>query len=273
MSPFFSVCIPAFNAGKYLSATIDSVLAQTFTDFEIVVLDNASTDNTKTVISSYDDSRIRVETNSVTVPAHENWTRAVRLARGEWVKLLCADDLLKPKALQNINADLLMHKDALVHVGIRDVIDQSGKLVKSAKEQFGNGSLLNLDDVVNRVLSSGTNPLGESMCLTWKKSLTEIVGPFSGHWKYFIDLDYWLRLSRLSKIYYTTEVIGSFRVSPSSWTKSIGFGSIREAREFFLGHEDFKVRARFLRYRALVQATLRTVARQGFLALALRKDQ
>jgi hypothetical protein len=73
--------------------------------------------------------------------------------------------------------------------------------------------------------------------------------------------------------YYTTEVIGSFRVSPSSWTKSIGFGSIREAREFFLGHEDFKVRARFLRYRALFQATLRTVARQGFLALALRKDQ
>lgn len=68
-----------------------------------------------------------------------------------------------------------------------------------------------------------------------EKSLTEIVGPFSRHWKYFIDLDYWLRLSRLSEIYYTTEVIGSFRVSPSSWTKSIGFGSIREAREFFWG--------------------------------------
>ena len=271
MSPFFSVCVPAFNAGKYLSATIDSVLAQTFTDFEIVVLDNASTDNTKTVISSYDDPRIRVETNSETVPAHENWTRAVRLARGEWVKLLCADDLLKPNALQVINRDLLMHEEALVHAGIRDVIDESGNLVKSAKAQYENGSLLNLDDIVSRVLSSGTNPLGESMCLTWKRNLTEIVGPFSGDWKYFIDLDYWLRLTKSSQVYYTSEVLGSFRVSRGSWTSSIGFRTTQEAKEFFFTRDEFFTVSKLVKCRAVIQAALRTIARQVFLSLVLRK--
>ena len=271
MSPYFSVCIPAFNAGKYLSTTIDSVLNQTFTDFEIVILDNASTDNSKTVISSYADSRIRLETNLETVPAHENWTRAVGLARGEWVKLLCADDLLKPNALQEIREDLLMHEEVLVHAGIRDVIDESGNLVKSAKAQFENGSLLNLDDVVSRVLSSGTNPLAESMCLTWKRNLTEIVGPFSEQWRYFIDLEYWLRLNKTSQIYYTTEVLGSFRVSRGSWTSSIGFRTIQEAIDFFFTREEFSTVSKLVKYRAVAQAASRTIARQVFLSLVLRK--
>lgn len=271
MSPFFSICIPAYNAGTFISATIESVLSQSFEDFEVVILDNASTDQTSSLISRYSDSRIRIVTNTETVPAHENWTRTVGLARGTWVKLLCADDLLKPGALQKISDDLLLHPEVMIHAGLRDVIDETGKVVKSAKAQYSNGALLYLDDIVGKVLGTGTNPLCESVCLTWKSSLTEQVGPFSDQWKYFIDLDYWLRLSKMTAIFYSSEILGSFRVSPGSWTSSIGFKTTREAKEFFMNREEFSSRSTLVRYRAVMQAGLRTIARQLFLSLVLRK--
>ena len=273
MVPFFSVCIPAYNAGKFLSATIESVLAQTFTDFEIVILDNASTDNTKAVLALYVDPRIQVVTNSQNVPAHENWTRTIGLARGEWVKLLCADDLLKPSALRQIHDDLSEHSEVMVHAGVSDVINESGNLVKAGKAQYNGGSLISLDDLVSRILSSGTNPLGESMCLTWKRSLIEQVGPFSEHWKYFIDLDYWLRLAKTSKIYYTSEVLGSFRVSRGSWTSSIGYRTTQEAREFLFTRDEFSSCSKIVKYRATTLAVTRTIARQVFLSFVLRKER
>jgi glycosyltransferase involved in cell wall biosynthesis len=273
MAPFFSVCIPAYNAGKFLSKTIDSVLAQTYTDFEIVILDNASTDNTKAVLALYVDSRIQLVTNSQNVPAHENWTRTIGLARGEWVKLLCADDLLKPSALQQIHDDLLEHSEVMVHAGVRDVINESGNLVKAGKNQYNDGSLISLDDLVSGILSSGTNPLGESMCLTWKRSLIEQVGPFSEHWKYFIDLDYWLRLAKKSKIYYTSEVLGSFRVSRGSWTSSIGYRTTQEAKDFLFTRDEFSSCSKIVKYRATTLAVIRTIARQVFLSFVLRKER
>lgn len=271
MSPFFSICIPAYNAGRFLPATIESVLSQSFRDFEIVIVDNASTDNTALLISTYLDDRIRVVTNSVTVPAHENWTRTIGLAKGEWTKIVCADDLLKSNALQVIYNDLTRHPGVSVHAGVRDVIDESGILVKSAKARYSNGALLDLTDLVNGILHTGGNPLGEPICLTWSSSLSGQVGPFSEKWKYFIDLDYWLRLSKRSPIYYSSEVVGSFRVSSGSWTSSIGFGTFNEAQRFFFSHDEFKSRSMHVKYRAITKAGLRTLARQLFLLFILRR--
>lgn len=273
MNPEFSICIPAYNAGNFISATVESVLAQTFRDYEIVILDNASTDNTKVLLERYSDNRIRIITNSETLPAHENWTQVISLARGKWIKLLCADDLLRPDALANIYEDLQNNPNVLVHAGLRDVIDDFGYQVKAAKVVFRDGAHLNMNDLVNAVLKSGTNPLGEPVCLTWNKCLNDRVGPFSDRWKYFIDLDFWLRLSKETLIYYSSEVIGSFRVSSGSWTSSIGFRTSREAKLFFFSREEFQDKSIFLKSRAVLMAFLRTFARQLFLLVILRKNR
>jgi glycosyltransferase involved in cell wall biosynthesis len=271
VSPFFSICIPAYNASRFLSATIESILSQSFRDFEIVIVNNGSTDNTAMLISTFLDDRIRVVTNLETVPAHENWTRTIGLAKGDWLKIVCADDLLRPNALQVIHDDLMGHPEVSIHAGIRDVIDESGILVKSAKAQFSNGALLELVDLVNGILNTGTNPLGEPLCLTWSSSLSGQVGSFSGNWKYFIDLDYWLRLSKRSPIFYSSEVVGSFRVSRGSWTSSIGFRTINEAQRFFFSRDEFKSCSIHVKYRAVAKAGLRTIARQLFLLIVLRR--
>jgi glycosyltransferase involved in cell wall biosynthesis len=271
MSPFFSICIPAYNASRFLPTTIESILSQSFRDFEIVIVNNASTDNTALLISTYLDDRIRVVTNPVTVPAHENWTRTIGLAEGEWIKIVCADDILKPNALQVIYDDLMRHPDVSVHAGIRDVIDEFGILVKSAKARYSNGALLGLADLVDGILNIGSNPLGEPLCLTWRSNLSDQVGPFSENWKYFIDLDYWLRLSKRSPIYYSSEVVGSFRVSPGSWTSAIGFRTFNESQRFLFTRDEFKSRAIHVKYRAVTKAGLRTIARQLFLFITLKR--
>ena len=146
--PVISVCVPAYQAGSRLRATIHSVLAQNFTDFELIVLDNGSTDGTAELVGSFDDPRIRLVRREITVPMTENWNRVVGLARGELVKLLCADDLLRPDCLR-VQRQVLA---ALPHVVMtacrRDFVDGRGRRLAT-----GNGLAGLLGSLPDLVLS------------------------------------------------------------------------------------------------------------------------
>ena len=98
--PSVSVCIPVYNGERFLAETIRSVLDQTYRDFELVVLDNASTGRHRPHRPVLRRPRVRVETNPTTIPQPENWRDAVRLCRAPLIKLLCADDLLHPRCLE-----------------------------------------------------------------------------------------------------------------------------------------------------------------------------
>jgi len=114
--PSVSVCIPVYRGEQFLAETIRSVLDQTYRDFELVVLDNASPDDSGRIARSFGDHRIRVETNLTTLPQQENWREAVRLCRAPLIKLVCADDLLHPRCLEYqvgpMEADLVLFRRA-----------------------------------------------------------------------------------------------------------------------------------------------------------------
>jgi GT2 family glycosyltransferase len=101
MRPTISICIPAYNAERYLRQSLDSALAQTFGDCEVVLVDNASTDDTFTIAEEYSrrDPRLRVYRNRQNLGVLGNWNRCIDLAQGEWLKFLCADDWLEPTCL------------------------------------------------------------------------------------------------------------------------------------------------------------------------------
>ena len=94
------MCIPVYRGEQFLGETMRSVLEQTYGDFELVVLDNASTDGTLAIARSFHDSRVRIVTNPTTLEQPDNWRKAVELSRAPLVKLLCADDLLHPRCLE-----------------------------------------------------------------------------------------------------------------------------------------------------------------------------
>ena len=97
-SPAVTVGVPVYNAGQYLTETLRSILAQTFTDFELVISDNASTDGTRDICDSFAraDSRIRYVRQPANIGAPRNHNALVALARGRYFKWSSASDLIEP---------------------------------------------------------------------------------------------------------------------------------------------------------------------------------
>ena len=99
--PKVSVVIPTYNYARYLDEAIESVLSQTFTDFELIIVDNASTDNTDAVVEKYlSDSRVSYYKNETDIGLGKNFDKALSYARGEYIKFLNADDKFHPELLE-----------------------------------------------------------------------------------------------------------------------------------------------------------------------------
>ncbi len=101
-APRVSVCLPVYNGGKYLRVAIDSILAQTFSDFELIISDNASTDQTEEICKEYADRdpRIRYYRHARNRGGSWNFNHTVELARGEYLKWASHDDVLAPRFLE-----------------------------------------------------------------------------------------------------------------------------------------------------------------------------
>lgn len=130
-SPFFSVCIPNFNYARYLGQTIRSVLDQTFQDFEIIVSDNASTDNSVEVVRSFQDRRIRLVQNSCNIGYAPNLDKATESSTGQYLILLSSDDIMKQGALAEYAAiirSLERPRMDLVISSAIDLINETGKV-------------------------------------------------------------------------------------------------------------------------------------------------
>lgn len=129
----FSICIPNYNYARYLGRTLQSVLDQTCQDFEILVSDNASTDDSVEVVRSFDDPRIRLHVNNCNVGFAGNLDRAARMATGDYLLMLSSDDLMGRDALAAY-ARLL---DALGDAAARTVISSTVDVVDADDRRIG----------------------------------------------------------------------------------------------------------------------------------------
>src|SRR3989338_5944877 len=106
--PKVTIAIPTYNRAKLLSQAIESVLVQTYKDFELLISDNASTDETNNVVTSFKDPRIRYHRNRKNIGMMSNWNKCVELAQGKYLMILGDDDKLYPYFIKN---SLKVHKD------------------------------------------------------------------------------------------------------------------------------------------------------------------
>ena len=104
--PNISVIMPAYNAEKYIREAIDSILAQTFTDFEFIIIDDGSKDYTTAIVQSYSDSRIRFYQNERNVGVAATLNRGLDLAQGEYIARMDADDISLPERFEKQKAYL-----------------------------------------------------------------------------------------------------------------------------------------------------------------------
>lgn len=211
-----SVCVPAYRAEDFIGATIESVLAQTYEHWELIVLDNNSPDKTGEIARSYDDPRIRVVTNDETLELADNWNAVSGMATGDYLKLLCADDLLHPDCLAEQVAVLDEHQDVSVVASRRDFIGSHGDVVL---RDLGLTGLLGRrapKTVVKRVIKSGINPIGWPAAMLFRRSVFVNVGAFDGRWLYPIDLELAIRMLREGAFFGMARSLASFRISPTS---------------------------------------------------------
>jgi glycosyltransferase involved in cell wall biosynthesis len=134
--PKVSVCIPTYNRAHFIGETLASVLAQTMQDFEIIVYDDASTDETEAVVRSIDDERIHYYRQDRQVGISRNRNSCLAVARGEYIGWLDSDDLYLPHMLEQQAAVLDHHPNVgLVHAEA-EWIDEQGDPITPPKERF-----------------------------------------------------------------------------------------------------------------------------------------
>jgi glycosyltransferase involved in cell wall biosynthesis len=100
-NPKVSVLIPTYNYAHFLDETIQSVLNQTYNDYELIIVDNKSTEDTLEVVDKYlGDRRIHFYQNATNLGLSGNWNKCLGYATGEYIKFLCADDKFHPEMLR-----------------------------------------------------------------------------------------------------------------------------------------------------------------------------
>jgi glycosyltransferase involved in cell wall biosynthesis len=132
-SPLVTVGIPTYNRSGWLKESIESVLAQTFQDFRILVSDNGSTDDTPEVVQRFGDSRIDYRRLERGIGMTGNFNRIFRLAESDYLVLLPDDDLLRPNHLETTMRVITRHPSlGVVHTGF-DAIDGTGRVMNTAR--------------------------------------------------------------------------------------------------------------------------------------------
>lgn len=129
----FSVVLPVRNGWPYVKECVDSVLAQRYPHFDLVVLDNQSTDNTVPWLNSLSDSRIRLYSSPSSLSIVDSWRRVVGVERQQYMTLIGHDDLLDPGFLEAIKRIIDRYPDAKLYQTGSRLIDTFGKTIRSCR--------------------------------------------------------------------------------------------------------------------------------------------
>ncbi|MCW2313662.1 glycosyltransferase family 2 protein [Rhodoferax antarcticus] len=273
-SPLVSVCIPTFRGAETIGETIELVLAQTLSDFELIVIDDGSTDSTSAIVAQFSDPRLRYLRNEHNLGPEGNWNRCLEQARGKYFKLLPHDDLLYPECLarqvEAFEADFDEH--IALAFSARNVIGPRGKVLTRRGYPGALDGRIASNDILRVCVRRGTNLIGEPGAVLMRKSLADRVGNFDGTNPYVIDLDYWFRLLAHGAAWYNSEPLAAFRVSSQQWSVVIGAGQSNDFRNFLIRTEATKPLPLHAvdRFVGLFTPTLNNFARLLFYRLYLR---
>ncbi len=139
-----SIIMPTYNAGKYLRASIDSVLAQSYENFELLITDDCSADDTAEIVKSYDDKRIFFERNKENCGAAGSRNNSIARAKGKWIAFLDSDDLWEKDKLSR-HLSFMIEQDAdfsITAYRVSNAKAQTEKEYDPPKDSYGYKDIL-----------------------------------------------------------------------------------------------------------------------------------
>jgi glycosyltransferase involved in cell wall biosynthesis len=208
--PDLTVVMPVYNSGPYLAKAIESILNQTYRSFELLILDDCSTDGSRRVIEQYDDPRIRLVVNEENIGQTRTLNRGLKLADSELIVRMDHDDISHPERLQRQVEFLKENVDvAVVGTCIR-WIDASGKVL-GKKRMPDDALVLRFAQLFRCPLAHGTVAFRRSIILDELGGYDESI-PFSQDW------ELWARVLIRHKIVNIPEYLADVRVHEASTT-------------------------------------------------------
>lgn len=212
--PKVTVLMAVYNGERYLREAIESILGQTFQDFEFLIVNDGSTDSTRDIILSYDDPRIRLVDNAHNLGLARSLNRGLKLAEGQFVARQDADDISEPKRLARQVAFLERQTDvALLGTWYKE-IDAQGNLIGKAR--------LPCDNTDIRWSFLFFCPFVHSAIMLRKPVILGRIGFYNEALAYAMDYELWHRIARCLPVANLNDYLVRFQTHPQSMTATYG---------------------------------------------------
>lgn len=204
----FSILCPSYNHEKYISCFVDSVLSQKYTNFELIIIDDNSSDNTYEKVKKYDDARLKVYKNNINYGINYSINRAYSYSTGDFVVMLASDDMIDKNFLDFMNR-LLNKYDVDVIYNCLRVIDENGNFVKMCTNKY-DGVYLGIN-ILPDIFYNGNQLLSPGLII--KNSIFKKIIPFSFSFCSLQDVVMHIKLLQISKIFFNnTEFLVLYRI-------------------------------------------------------------
>ena len=207
MDELISVILPIYNGERFMRKSIDSVLAQTYQNWELLIVDDCSTDQTAQIAQEYvrKDVRISYYRNEKNLRLPRNLNRGFSLARGEYLTWTSDDNVFWPSALEKMHDALKSDPEAGFAYASCDIIDEEDNVIEYMMLYPG---------IEKRAV--GANPVGA--CFLYTREVYEIVGDYDPDAVYVEDFDYWQRIFMRFKVVPIYEILYSYRSQKDALT-------------------------------------------------------
>ena len=235
--PTISVVMPAYNGEKYLREAIDSILDQTYKNFEFIILNDGSTDNTEEIILSYDDPRIVYVRNEENLQIVKTLNKGIDLAKGKYIARMDADDIAYKDRLKTQVKFMDTNLEVAVCGCLMDSTDNSQLIYK-----FPFGEIANFHLLYGPPVAHPTVMIRRSILTLNNLFYDETI-------KYAEDYDLWSRIAKVAKIDNIPRVLVSYRTHSNQISQSKAIEQHRDAniiRRRELSHIGISVSDKFL---------------------------
>lgn len=208
MPPLISVILPVYNGAKFLVEAINSILEQTFTDFEFIIINDGSTDDSENIILSYNDSRINyIKKNNTGIS--DTLVQGIQISKGKYIARMDADDIAFPTRFLKQVTFLEKNKEYILVASAVHYIDDGGKFV-GRSIPYMSDSLIKYNLRFGSVIAHPSVMFLKEAYLKTHGYNKEIKGMFE-------DYLLWLEMSKYGKFYNFHSPLIAYRINNSSW--------------------------------------------------------
>ncbi|TMI62439.1 MAG: glycosyltransferase family 2 protein [Bacteroidetes bacterium] len=228
----YSIILPVFNGGEYLKLCVKSILGQSFSDFNLLVLDSGSSDGSIEWIEGLNDDRIKIYPTEKRLTIEENWTRIRSIPRNEFMTIIGHDDLFDKNYLQMMDELINRYPDASLYQSHFRFIDAAGSIMRKCKAM---NEKISPAELLKHFLNSSIDTMGTGFIMR-SNDFDEVGGMPNYPKLLFADMELWQRLTDKNYLAVEQAELFSYRRHSGATTASTDISVIIQALEKFIDY-------------------------------------